>query len=129
MQKVSEADGSRPQAGNWGRIARWALAVAWMGLIFWFSAQPKGDLPDYGGLDLLVKKTAHVAEYAVLGWLIQRARGSGGSWWQPWLIAIAYAATDEFHQLFVPGRGARVVDVMIDSAGAAMGLALAVWRP
>ncbi len=36
-----------------------------------------------------------------------------------WLIATLYAATDEFHQLFVDGRACLFKDVMIDSAGAA----------
>lgn len=36
-----------------------------------------------------------------------------------WLIATIYAATDEFHQLFVDGRACLFTDVMIDSAGAA----------
>ena len=37
-------------------------------------------------------------------------------------ITAAYAATDEFHQLFVPGRAGRVTDVLIDSAGAFLAL-------
>lgn len=39
-----------------------------------------------------------------------------------WAIAAAYAATDEFHQLFVPGRSGQVSDVILDSAGALAGL-------
>ena len=38
------------------------------------------------------------------------------------LVTAAYAATDEFHQLFVPGRAGRVTDVLIDSAGAFLAL-------
>ena len=40
----------------------------------------------------------------------------------PWVIAAAYAATDEFHQLFVPGRSGQISDVVLDSAGALAGL-------
>ena len=40
----------------------------------------------------------------------------------PWLITAGYAATDEFHQLFVPGRSGQVSDVILDSAGAATGV-------
>lgn len=47
-------------------------------------------------------------------------------WWRTapvaWLIATAYAATDEVHQLFVPGRGGQVTDVLLDSAGALLGV-------
>ena len=40
----------------------------------------------------------------------------------PWLIAAGYAATDEFHQLFVPGRSGQISDVLLDSAGALAGV-------
>ena len=106
----------------------WVLVVLWMGVIFAFSARPDYSLPHYGAWDWVVKKGAHVTEYAILGWLIQRARGQRRAWWQSWLIAVAYAATDEFHQSFVPGRHARVTDVLIDAAGVAIGLFLAVRR-
>ena len=42
-----------------------------------------------------------------------------------WGFAVLYAATDEVHQLFVPGRAALFTDVMIDATGAALGLLLA----
>ena len=48
------------------------------------------------------------------------------------VIALAltglYAVTDEFHQGFVPGRTASVVDVLIDSAGALTGLSLRIFQ-
>ena len=37
-----------------------------------------------------------------------------------------YATSDEFHQLFVASRQARVLDVLIDTSGAALGLLL-IW--
>ncbi len=95
-----------------------------MAVIFWFSAQPKTSL-NFGQPEYL-SKAAHLAEYAVLGWLIQRARGDKRAWWQSWLIAILYAATDEFHQSFTPGRTPRVTDVMIDAVGAGVGLIMAL---
>ncbi len=109
-------------------MGQWALVALWMGVIFAFSARPDYSLPHYGAWDWVVKKGAHVTEYAILGWLIQRALDQRRAWWQSWLIAVAYAATDEFHQSFVPGRNARVTDAMIDGVGAAIGTALAVWR-
>ena len=56
-----------------GSIGRWALVAVWMGVIFWFSAQPDAAL-NFGQPEFLSKAT-HVIEYAILGWLIQRARG------------------------------------------------------
>jgi VanZ family protein len=100
-----------------------------MGVIFWFSAQPKEALNF--GQSTLVSKLAHVTEYAILGWLIQQARSGCNMQrvgWQSWLIAVLYAVTDEFHQSFTPGRTPAVTDMMIDSFGAAMGVGLAVWR-
>lgn len=38
------------------------------------------------------------------------------------LICVLYAISDEIHQHFVPGRGAQVKDVLIDSAGASVGI-------
>jgi VanZ family protein len=118
------------EAGNKGQVAgrvgRWVLVAVWMGAIFWFSAQPKVAL-NFGQPEFL-SKAAHVVEYAVLGWLIQRARGDRRAWWQSWLIAVVYAATDEFHQSFSPGRAPRVTDVMIDAVGAAMGMVVAIRR-
>ncbi|MGF0032687.1 VanZ family protein [Bariatricus sp. SGI.154] len=41
------------------------------------------------------------------------------------ITGVAYAASDEFHQLFVPGRAGRITDVMIDSLGLMMGILFA----
>jgi len=116
--------GNKAQAT--GSIGRWVLVAVWMGVIFWFSAQPKVAL-NFGQPEFL-SKAAHVAEYAILGWLVQRARGDRRAWWQSWLMAILYAATDEFHQSFSPGRTPRVTDVMIDAVGAGIGMVVAIRR-
>ncbi|NHC41026.1 VanZ family protein [Bacillus sp. MM2020_1] len=39
-------------------------------------------------------------------------------------ICVLYAASDEFRQIFVPGRGPLVKDVFIDSAGAVVGIGI-----
>ncbi len=81
-------------------------------------------------LDFYLRKTAHVTEYAVLGVLMARALRRGRSLPFPgflllgWLFATVYAATDEFHQSFVPGRTPKVTDVALDSCGAALGTVL-----
>jgi VanZ family protein len=79
-----------------------------------------------------IRKCAHVAEYfvfSVLLWL--GIRSEAGQWefrWALWAVVIAgaYAATDEFHQIFVPGRGASVHDVMIDICGATVAQ-IVIW--
>lgn len=70
----------------------------------------------------------------MLGILIVRALrhvcgvSSRGLWSGAWLLATAYAASDEFHQIFVPGRTPKVTDVMLDSAGVLLGLGIMLLR-
>jgi VanZ family protein len=103
----------------------WLPVVAWAALIFVLSDQP--DLTTGTGTwDTILRKGAHVAEYAVLGGLLWRALGST----TPALAAgIAYAVTDEIHQSFVPGRYASALDVAIDAVGVVAGVLVAsrVW--
>lgn len=94
------------------------LQMEWSGQQISFFAQM---------LDYPIRKAAHMTEYAILGllsFLFYTTLGKGGR--RGYLLALAtsgvYAATDEMHQLFVPGRGGRVSDVCIDTAGAVTGL-------
>lgn len=95
----------------------------------WFSfGWSEETLLHYGKIwEHPLRKAAHMAEYAVLSLLflgnfsqykITRKR----KYLLAWICATGYAATDEFHQLFVEGRSGQVSDVCIDSAGAFVGL-------
>lgn len=65
-------------------------------------------------------KGYHALEYAILFSLLAWAfRPTGRGWAYIWLFCVSYAASDEFHQTFVPHRGGRWTDVVIDSGGAA----------
>ena len=97
--------------------------TVWMGVIFAFSAQ--SDLSSGLSWDFPLRKAAHMTEYGILWWLLQRALGEGRRSLAA-AIAIAYAATDEFHQTFVGGRHGTPVDVLIDTAGIAIAWALTV---
>ncbi len=118
--------GSRPGASvtlagvTATRAGRWLPVVFWAGVIFTFSSIP-GLGTGLGTGDLVLRKLAHFAEYAILAVLLYRAVGRA-----PAALALAslYAATDEVHQLFVAGRHASPLDWLIDSAGAAAGLAV-----
>ena len=93
-----------------------------MGVIFAFSSVP--DLgTGLGGWDLLLRKLAHTAEYALLGVLLARATGRTGP---ALLLGTLYAVSDEIHQTFVPGRIGSPLDVAIDTVGVAVGVAL--WQ-
>ena len=182
------------------------LMLLWMALIFFYSSRqadvsaedsgrigitlgrifisdfeewPEEEQQEFAAwIDHPVRKTAHAAEYAVLGFLAagacagtagsagtSRSSGMAGSsgvaesagtaessgvaesagtaessgvagrtgngarrkfrkeMFLPWLIAALYAASDEIHQLFVPGRSGQLSDVILDSAGALAGVA------
>jgi VanZ family protein len=98
----------------------WAPVVLWAGVIFVFSAIPSLGT-GLGTWDIVLRKSAHMAEYAILAALLWRALRSS---LPAFALAVAYAATDELHQHFVRGRHATVRDVLIDASGAAVGLAL-----
>ena len=100
------------------RVWAWAPALLWAAVLFAFSSRSTlpGDLG--GGLD----KVAHFGAYAVLGlllaWASLESRLAAG--W-PVLLGLAYAASDEVHQYFVPGRSPDVADWMADALGVAAG--------
>jgi VanZ family protein len=97
-----------------------------------FSTMSQSHIED---IHLFIRKCGHLTEYAILALLLWRAlhlsKNSLPTWSWPkvggtLLMIFIYAATDEFHQSFVPTRTARVADVLIDTAGGAIGL-LALW--
>jgi VanZ family protein len=107
---------------------RWLPAVVMMVLIFTASSLPSKDVPSFGVWDLLAKKGGHALGYALLGAAYARGLSAGRrlSWRLAALAlagAVLYAITDEFHQVFVSGRHASPVDVLIDSGGAVAGIA------
>ncbi len=94
-----------------------------MALIFALSATP--DLSSgLGTLDLYLRKTAHIAIFALLWMTMMRAT----DWRRPLAVTVAallYAASDEWHQTFVEGRHGTPSDVAIDAIG--MGVAALAW--
>ena len=146
---------------SWRTLGWVAPVVLWAGLIFWGSTGvlsasqtsrfltpflkwlvPGISDPAVLEIKYYIRKGGHVTEFAVLAmWIARAVRGlnEGKGWGRghrlflaAWLGATAYAATDEYHQSFEPTRQASVVDVMIDSGGAAVGAGLAMlwveWR-
>jgi VanZ family protein len=103
-------------------LALWAPPLALMGVIFALSAQP--DLSSgLGTADLILRKLAHMVEYALLVFLWWRALrdvvAARTAVFVALAISVAFAASDEYHQSFVEGRHGTPVDVLIDSVGMA----------
>jgi VanZ family protein len=105
---------------------------AWMVLIFLLSAQSQLPTPEQRWLDFVLEKSAHFVEYAVLGALLFRAliRAQLGRWRAfalAVLLAWFYALSDEFHQMYVPGRQADWLDIVFDWVGALVGTSAAAY--
>ena len=136
-------------------LTYWLPALAWMCLIFFASADthsyqhsstlfvpllhwlfPRMTTEHLEMIHHVFRKCGHLTEYAVFALLLWRAirkpqRDDPRPWrWDEAGLALAlvflYAASDEFHQIFVPSRTAMVSDVFIDSSGGLIGLLL-LW--
>lgn len=131
------------------------LLVIWMAVIFFMSTDsfsfsqtskfvvpilqtvfPFLSLKTIHFIHSLLRKLGHFTEYAVLSWLWFRTLQTGDKKWSTrsallaFLLSSLYAATDEFHQSFVPSRGPSMIDVGIDSVGAAFSLlCLRLFKP
>lgn len=106
------------------RLWIWAPVLVYVALIFYVSSL--SNVP-WGGLapDFI----SHAIEYFGLAILVARGLNDGLSTPVPvrrllltFGICVAYAVTDEFHQMFVPHRYADVLDVLSDAVGAALAL-------
>ncbi|MBQ4625902.1 MAG: VanZ family protein [Clostridia bacterium] len=118
-------------------ILSWCLVFACMGVIFYFSSQDGDESQALSdsikiifGIPVRVsvlRKIAHFVEFAALAALVFNAFRQTYGHCCPYLsffITAAYAATDELHQLFVPGRAGMISDVFIDSLGAASAIGI-----
>jgi VanZ family protein len=132
----------------------WLPVVLWMGFIFAMSTglgeaehtsriiepllrwlMPQAAPETIAFTHFLVRKCGHFSEYAILALLVWRATGitlrpaNPAGWLRvagiALLVTAAYAATDEFHQCFVPDRTPSLGDVLIDSCGAFVALTVA----
>lgn len=135
------------------KLISWTAVLIWMILIFNLSSQVADQsnqlsrgvtgvivetvqkfVPDVEDFDLgrfnhLLRKNAHFFMYLILGVLVMNAMRKIGlsgmkSFMFSLLICILYAVSDEVHQLLVLGRGGQVKDVMIDNAGAILGIGM-----
>jgi VanZ family protein len=132
-------------------VRYWMPVIVWMALIFLGSTDilsaehtsrflvpflrwldPQISPATLAQLQFAIRKLGHLTEYAILAILLWHAL-RGGTRWQAkmsvlffiaWVASAVFAASDEFHQSFVPSRTASPNDIMIDICGAAIGLAI-----
>ena len=93
--------------------------MLWAALIFVLSSIPSLTT-GLGPWDVVLRKLAHLTEYAVLGALLARAVPELPAF----ALGLAYAVSDELHQHFVPGRAGTPLDVAIDAVGLVAGILL-----
>lgn len=74
--------------------------------------------------DYPIRKLAHMTEFGILAVLMYWALGyyKNRRYLAAGILTVCYAATDEFHQLFVPDRSGNALDVCVDACGAVIGL-------
>lgn len=100
----------------------WLPVFTWMGLIFYLSGRPELKAAE-GPMDFWTRKPAHMVEYAILFLLSFRAMRESFSWKRrdvyvgAGALSFLYALTDELHQLSVPLREGKVVDLGFDLLG------------
>ncbi|MBY7144348.1 VanZ family protein [Virgibacillus sp. NKC19-3] len=128
----------------------WTAVIVWMGVIFYLSDQPATESNelsnkiteniitivdtifssvnlDINSFNHIVRKNAHFFAYSMLAvFVINALSKSGMRWYRNSIVTlgvcIIYAVSDEVHQLVVPGRSGELRDVLIDSAGASVGI-------
>lgn len=110
-------------------VLGWVPAVLWAAAIFVVSGRPTVPIPSFWAADKLL----HFCAYALMGFLLAHAAASTGL--SPrWAVALGwlYAASDELHQGFVPGRSMDPADWAADALGVLAGTfvysRLRAWR-
>jgi VanZ family protein len=107
-------------------IGLWGPVAAFMGLLFFLSAQ--SSLP---GATNLSDKLLHAVAYLVLGTLSLRAAHGGLGELRVWptllglLLTLVYGVVDEWHQAWVPGRHSSGLDFLADAVGAGLSVPVA----
>jgi VanZ family protein len=106
----------------------WIPLIAWMGLIFFLSAQPDFPRPGVDWLGELIGIGVHTLLFGALAILWARLlAGRRHPLLLAFLLTMVYALSDEFHQSFVPGRHADPLDLVWDGLGAVLALWAWAW--
>lgn len=119
--------------------AFWRISLAvWMACIFilsgsWFTSEKTAEVfTEAYDFNTIIRIAAHAFEYFVLSFLFLKSVWDSKKLpLSPYLLAIlfclVYSVSDEFHQYFVPGRHFRIKDIITDTLGGTLILALGPW--
>lgn len=136
------------------RLSRYGPLIIWAGLVFIGSSDllsashtgafivrplhwlmPHASEGTIAAIHFAIRKLGHLTEYAILALFAARAFRTSANqqlrrrwFWISLLFVIVYSLSDEYHQSFVPSRGASIYDSMIDSVGGLTMLAIIAWR-
>jgi VanZ family protein len=113
-------------------VSIWLPVILWAIVIFSFSSIPTAHVSEIHWKDFIVKKSAHMTEYAIFTVLLYRAfLGSGvpkkKSILYAFIVCVLYAMSDEFHQSFTPGREPTLRDVGFDTIGSTIAI-VSIWK-
>ena len=113
-------------------MVRFLPAIAWMALIFSLSSvqnlELQGELLPF---DYVLRKLAHMTEYAILTILVWWGSGihlSERKVGVAIIVSVLYAMVDEYHQSVVPTRGGKITDAGIDAMGVFVAYCLIQYR-
>lgn len=104
------------------KVRRWLPPVLWAGVILTGTSMPGSVIPSQAsGVD----KALHFSIYLLFGILLTRELAENSTRWRAAALAIViaavFAAADEWHQQFIPGRSTEVADWYADFIGATIG--------
>ena len=116
-------------------VRQWGPPVLWAAFILLLTSIPGSDLPRVSFMSFRDSdKLVHAAMYAIFAWLATRTLlRTGRPLHQVILVVLLgialFAAADEWHQQFIPGRSMDAFDWLADFSGAAIGTLVAVVAP
>jgi len=111
----------------WRVLSAWGPVAVMAGAIF-FGSSRNWQGPAGGAAEVVLAKTVHVIEYALLCALVRRALLKSGARHvavPAFVLTVAYAASDEIHQMFTPGRTPSPIDLIPDAIGALLAVFIA----
>ena len=116
-------------------VRQWGPPVLWAAFILLLTSVPGSDIPHVSFLNFHASdKLVHATMYGIFAWLATRSLVRAGRPLRQAVLMVllgiaVFAALDEWHQQFIPGRSMDVFDWLADISGAVIGTVVAVVAP